>query len=392
MPKQALSPTGLVCLLWGLVLARQTGSTGKHWQVYEPAPESPCSRATGADHTHRHSHHRVATCSPPLVKRALVLGGQRADACCVQCVAHCKSRSLPPPGSTFHVAMQQHAKGFVTEIMVGGRECVSKNGDALTSGLALVLCARLRPETPDTRRPKDKRARVGSGGSSLAMACSTHKAYGQDGQDGLVRIVTNAHGWADRSIGRLNPRCRLRLHDSETWRDLESRCDKGHAWEPVACQKSGFRDRGDKGTRDIRGQRSDSAPAQTPAPALARARAPPVREGGRPLQRSVSGWISPGCRGPDSFIGKVVGPEMRVSEKGHRNLGTKRKRPRLVARVHNILRLGPRQSMTRNGPPGCGALLSQSHIANRKSQMPALAASEMGWEVSLIGLGHSATD
>lgn len=42
----------------------------------------------------------------------------------------------------------------------------------------------------------------------------------------------------------------------------------------------------------------------------------------------MSGWISPGSRGLDSLIGKVAGQEMRVSEKGDRNLRPKWKRPR----------------------------------------------------------------
>lgn len=85
---------------------------------------------------------------------------------------------------------------------------------------------------------------------------------------------------------------------------------------------------------------------------------------------------------------------MGVSEKGDHNLGPKRKRPRLdwlVARVHIILRLGPRQWAINDKKQTPGLRRVAFAIAYRKTQMPALAASEMGWEVSLIGLGHGAT-
>lgn len=44
----------------------------------------------------------------------------------------------------------------------------------------------------------------------------------------------------------------------------------------------------------------------------------------------MSGWISLGNRGLDSLIGKVAGQEMRVSEKGDRNLRPKWKRPQAL--------------------------------------------------------------
>lgn len=113
------------------------------------------------------------------------------------------------------------------------------------------------------------------------------------------------------------------------------------------------------------------------------------------VAKTVSGWISPGCRGLDSFIGKVVGPEMRVSEKGDRNLGPKWKRPRRLGtrgtdcQISKLLTGRPGE--LQSGGYGTPAINDKNGSRLRallsQSQMPALVSSEMVGGIAYWAVG-----